>query len=216
MFTGIIEECGRVLATTGSSQLRRFEVSAAKVLEGTQIGDSIAVSGVCLTVVALSKGTFSVEAVPETLRRSSLGARAEGDYVNLERAMTPGRFFGGHYVQGHVDATATIHAVEPDGDSTRVVLALPKVGDTAPLARYFVSKGYATLEGASLTVVDVDDARGLFDIRLIPHTLSAMSFGGQAPGELATGMALNLEIDVVAKYVERFVGRAPAAFPDAL
>lgn len=181
-----------------------LELQAKLALEGTVIGDSIAVNGVCLTVVELSPERFIVEAVPETLARSNLGALAEGDPVNLERAVSSGRTFGGHYVQGHVDGTATIRSIEPEGEARNYEFA---VGED--LLRYLVPKGYVTVDGASLTVVEVrPDA---FTVTLIPHTQTAVVMGAKEPG-----YQVNIEVDVLGKYVERIATAQLARFEERL
>lgn len=205
MFTGIVEEAGQVLAMERTEGLLRMRMSARKTCEGMQIGDSICVSGVCLTAVEIGKEVLTVELVPETLRRSSLGMLEVGSFVNLERAMTLGRFFGGHYVQGHVDCAVTLTELCADGDATLLTFRLDTAGadsNVPPAARYLVPKGYATLDGTSLTLVEV--AGNEFSISLIPHTYNTVTLGGQAPGTLKVGVRVNLEVDVIAKYVERF------------
>lgn len=193
MFTGIVEELGSVRAIDARAGAMRLEIAASTTLEGTAIGNSISVNGVCLTVVAIDHTAFAFEAVPETLRRTNLGALVIGARVNLERAVRDARTFGGHYVQGHVDGTATISARAHDGEAVNLTFAID-----ASLARYLVAKGFVTVDGVSLTVVDV--GRDSFSVTLVPHTQTAVRFGASGPGEV-----VNIEVDVMAKYVERLV-----------
>ncbi|MEC7526094.1 MAG: riboflavin synthase [Myxococcota bacterium] len=194
MFTGIVEEIGRVAAIEKRDALVRLTTEGAVVQHRAQIGDSIAVNGVCLTVVAIEDARLSFEAVPETLRRTNLGQLEVGSPVNLERAATAERPMGGHYVQGHVDATITVRAVAPDGDAREMWFDAPEA-----LLKYVVPKGYVTVDGASLTVVETDAAG--FSVTLVPHTQDHVVFGAASPGYVA-----NFEVDVMAKYVERVVG----------
>jgi riboflavin synthase len=194
MFTGIVEEIGRVAAIEHREGKTRLTVEGALAHVGAQLGDSIAVNGVCLTVVAIEGPRLSFDAVPETLRRTNLGALREASPVDLERAVTGARSMGGHYVQGHIDGVATVRSVRPDGDALEVFFDAPK--DVLP---FVVQKGFIAIDGASLTVVDVDE-RG-FSVTLVPHTRENVIFGDPAPG-----YAANLEVDVMAKYVERIVG----------
>lgn len=194
VFTGIVEEVGRVAAIDKGDALVRLTTESGVVHEGAQLGDSIAVNGVCLTVVAIDGSRLTFEAVPETLRRTNLGALDAGSRVNLERPVSGDRPMGGHYVQGHVDGTLTIRSARPDGDAREVWFDAPRA-----LMRYVVPKGYVTVDGASLTVVATDDAG--FSVTLVPHTQASVVFGDAAPGYVA-----NLEVDVMAKYVERIVG----------
>lgn len=189
MFTGIVEELGSVVAATAS----RLEVRCATVLEGTEVGDSIAVNGCCLTVTDRSDGRFGADVMAETLRRTSLGGLEPGSPVNLERAVAANGRLGGHLVQGHVDATAEVLGVEPDEEWTTLRLALPD-----HLAPYVAEKGSVTLDGVSLTVASVDE--GSFTVALIPHTLSRTTLG-----RAVAGTQVNIEADVVAKYVERLL-----------
>jgi len=193
MFTGIVEEVGRIADIAHGDAMTRLVTESTVAHEGAQIGDSISVNGVCLTVVAIDGATMTFEAVPETLRRTNLGRLEVGSRVNLERAVAAGRPMGGHYVQGHVDATATLRSRTPDGDAYELWLDAP-----AALRPYIVPKGFITVDGASLTVVDTDAAG--FSFTMIPHTRLNVVFGDAAPGYVA-----NLEVDVMAKYVERAV-----------
>ncbi|MGE0790691.1 MAG: riboflavin synthase [Sandaracinaceae bacterium] len=194
MFTGIVEEMGTVVALERRPELLRLSTEGAVVHAGAQLGDSIAVNGVCLTVVAIDGARLAFEAVPETLRKTNLGALDVGAKVDLERPVSTGRPMGGHYVQGHVDGTVTIRSRADDGDALEVWFDAP-----AALMRYVVPKGFVTIDGASLTVVETD-ASG-FSVTLIPHTQKAVVFGEAEPGYVA-----NLEVDVMGKYLERMVG----------
>jgi len=194
MFTGIVEEVGRVRAVLIGTDVVRFDIDGPVVTEGTRHGDSISVNGVCLTAVEVDGGSFSVELVPETLRRSSLAAVAEGTKVNLERAMASGQRFGGHIVQGHVDGVATVVAQHSGDRTAEIVFELP-----AELSRYVVEKGSITVDGVSLTVATLSDDR--FSVALIPTTLADTILGERQPGD-----TVNIEVDVLAKYVERLLG----------
>lgn len=193
MFTGIVEELGTVVALDRGADSARLTLRGPLVTEDATHGASIAVNGVCLTVVEHGDGEFTVDVMAETLNRSSLGALVPGDRVNLERAMAASSRFGGHVVQGHVDGTTTITAREP-GERWEVV----RFGLPADLAPYLVEKGSITVDGVSLTVVDVTD--GSFSVSLIPTTLDLTTLGHRAVGD-----KVNLEVDVLAKYVERLL-----------
>ncbi|WP_030528304.1 riboflavin synthase [Phycicoccus jejuensis] len=193
MFTGIVEELGTVVALDRGADSARLTLRGPLVTEDATHGASIAVNGVCLTVVEHVDGEFTVDVMAETLHRSSLGALAPGDRVNLERAMAASSRFGGHVVQGHVDGTTTITAREP-GERWEVV----RFGLPAALAPYLVEKGSITVDGVSLTVVDVTD--GSFSVSLIPTTLDLTTLGHKGVGD-----PVNLEVDVLAKYVERLL-----------
>ena len=193
MFTGIVEELGTVVDVVGGAESAQLTLDGPLVTQDAAHGASIAVNGVCLTVVEHGAGRFSVDVRAETLARSSLGGLRAGDRVNLERAMAASSRFGGHIVQGHVDGTATIVERTP-GDRWEVVrFTLP-----AALARYVVEKGSITVDGVSLTVSALDDAT--FSVSLIPTTLALTTLGHRGVGEL-----VNLEVDVLAKYVERLI-----------
>ena len=199
MFTGIVEEVGTLVARDEQGDSARLRIRARTVLEDTKLGDSIAVNGVCLTVTDVRDGVWSTDVMAETLRRSSLGALGAGDPVNLERAVTPHTRLGGHLVQGHVDGVGTVLARTP-GEHWEVV----RIGLPPALARYVVEKGSIAVDGVSLTVSAVSaatDEEPWFEVSLIPTTLRETTLGGRAPGD-----AVNLEIDVVAKYVERLMG----------
>lgn len=202
MFTGIVEELGEVVAVEELGDSSRFRLRGPLVTEGAKHGDSIAVNGVCLTVVDTEDGEFTADVMAETLKRSSLGALSAGSRVNLERPMALGGRLGGHLVQGHVDGTGTIVERVPGEHWEIVKIALP-----APLARYVVDKGSITVDGVSLTVVEAGD--DFFTISLIPTTLALTTLGVKRAGD-----PVNLEVDVLAKYVERLLGK-PAAGADA-
>ncbi|MFD3335752.1 riboflavin synthase [Streptomyces sp. NPDC058700] len=194
MFTGIVEELGEVVAVEQLEDASRFRLHGPLVTEGAQHGDSIAVNGVCLTVVESGDGAFTADVMAETLKRSSLGALETGSRVNLERPMAVGGRLGGHIVQGHVDGTGTILERTPSEH-----WELVKVGLPAHLSRYVVEKGSITVDGVSLTVVEVAD--DWFTISLIPTTLDLTTLGIKKSGD-----PVNLEVDVIAKYVERLLG----------
>ena len=193
MFTGIVEELGQVVALEAGVESARLTVAGTLVTSDAVHGASIAVNGVCLTVVEHDSGQFTVDVMAETLARSSLGTLTPGDRVNLERAMAASSRFGGHIVQGHVDGTATISSRTPGERWEVVELTLP-----AGLARYVVEKGSITVDGVSLTVASVDDAS--FRVSLIPTTLALTTLGHKEVGD-----TVNLEVDVLAKYVERLL-----------
>ncbi|MFD4243735.1 riboflavin synthase [Streptomyces sp. NPDC058525] len=193
MFTGIVEELGEVAAVEPLEEASRFRLRGPLVTEGAKHGDSIAVNGVCLTVVDTADGEFTADVMQETLNRSSLGALAVGSRVNLERPMALGGRLGGHLVQGHVDGTGEILSRTPSEHWEIVKVALPD-----HLARYVVEKGSITVDGVSLTVVEA--AADWFTISLIPTTLALTTLGIKK-----TGDPVNLEVDVLAKYVERLL-----------
>ena len=201
MFTGLVEELGTVRERVPSAAGARMVIGCDLVREGLAIGDSVAVNGACLTVVDLPDGAFAVDCVEETLRRTSVGERQPGDRVNLERAMRLGDRLGGHIVQGHVDGTGTIRAFTPEGDGI-----LMSVAAEPGLLRYVVEKGSITVDGVSLTVAS-READG-FTIALIPHTMEATTLNADA-----VGRKVNLEADVLAKYVEALV--RPHVDPEA-
>ena len=193
MFTGIVEELGSVQAVTDLGDAARLSITGPTVTSDARPGDSIAVNGVCLTVVDIVDGAFTADVMLETLRRSSLGAVVPGSPVNLERAARVDSRLGGHIMQGHVDGVATVLAVEPTENWTTVSFALPE-----GLARYVVEKGSIAVDGVSLTVVHVDDES--FSVSLIPTTLAHTTLGTRRPGDV-----VNIEVDVIAKYVERLL-----------
>lgn len=187
MFTGIVEEVGIVRAQSQSG----LTVGAVAVLQGTRIGDSIAVNGVCLTVTTLGSGSFSVDVAPETLRRSNLGLLRPGAQVNLERALSLGGRLGGHLVQGHVDGTGKILSMTRKENSILVRIAAPM-----GVMRYVVEKGFIAVDGMSLTVSEYD--RESFTISIIPFTFQNTNLANRRTGDM-----VNLEVDIIAKYVER-------------
>ncbi|MFF8259772.1 riboflavin synthase [Streptomyces virginiae] len=193
MFTGIVEELGEVSAVEPLREASRFRLRGPLVTEDAKHGDSIAVNGVCLTVVETADGEFTADVMQETLNRSSLGALTKGSRVNLERPMALGGRLGGHLVQGHVDGTGEILSRTPSEHWEIVKVALPQ-----NLSRYVVEKGSITVDGVSLTVVEA--AADWFTISLIPTTLALTTLGIKQPGD-----PVNLEVDVLAKYVERLL-----------
>ena len=189
MFTGIVEEKGVV----GSASAFRLEISCERVMADSDIDSSLAVNGVCLTVVERSGGTLGFDVTPETLSRTSLGRLKPGDPVNLERPLTLSTRLGGHLVQGHVDGLGAVVALEPNEAGATLTIRAPR-----DLMRYVVEKGSISVDGISLTVAAVhgDD----FSVALIPHTLEVTTLGVASPGD-----PVNLEVDVIAKYVEGFL-----------
>jgi riboflavin synthase len=198
MFTGIVEELGSVRGVAHRAGGARVEIAATVVIAGARIGDSIAVNGCCLTVVELGDGWWAADAQIETLERTTLGALAPGDPVNLERPLRLGDRLGGHLVLGHVDGVGEIRGVEarPDG-SAGVTVRAP-----GSLARYLVEKGSVTVDGVSLTITAVHDVDGdaEFGVALVPHTLAVTTLGVRRPGD-----RVNLEADMIAKHVERLL-----------
>ena len=196
MFTGLVEELGTVRAVIPNGTGARLEIEAAIVLADAVLGASIAVNGCCLTAVELAEGWWAADAVEETLRRTSLGALHAGDRVNLERPVRLEDRLGGHIVQGHVDGVGEIAERQtlPDG-STRVVVTAD-----ADILRYVVEKGSIAVDGVSLTVAGVDEKT--FEFALIPHTATVTTLGIKGPGD-----PVNLEVDLLAKYVERLLGQ---------
>ncbi len=196
MFTGIVEELGQMVFSARAGATTRFRFSARIVTAGLSLGDSIAVNGCCLTVVDHDDSSFAIDAVNETLLRTNLGQLQRGDHVNLERPVALGDRLGGHLVQGHVDATGRI--LEP---APHLVIEVPIALDA-----YLVEKGSLAVDGCSLTVVAASS--GVVRIEIIPHTARSTTLGGKGVGEL-----VNLEVDVVAKYVERLLGAdAPSPY----
>lgn len=194
MFTGIVREVGRVASVEGGADGVRIEIDApATAASGVEVGDSIAINGCCLTIVSTSGGRLAFEAVPETLARTALKQLAPNSRVNLEAALRAGDALGGHYVQGHVDGVGRVRSTGPEGEGKRIWIDAPP-----DVLRYVVEKGSITLAGVSLTIAGLDDQG--FAVALIPHTLAETTLG-----ELATGDAVNLEVDVLAKYVERLL-----------
>ena len=193
MFTGLVEEVGRVVGLEAGGMVR-LRVAAKKVLEGTRAGDSVSVNGVCLTANEVEGETLTFHAMPETLRRTSLGELVAGSFVNLERAMTLDRRFGGHIVQGHVDGVGEVLGVHPEGDAE-----IWEFGAPEDVLRYTVEKGSVCVDGISLTVVAVRDAS--FTVSILPQTRANTNLQ-----RLKVGDRVNLEADVIGKYVERLLG----------
>jgi riboflavin synthase len=195
VFTGLIREVGRVASIVGDGDGARLTIDAPQAAAEAKPGDSISVDGVCLTVVSATGSTLAFDAVRETLDRSALGTLDPGSRVNLEPALRAGEPLGGHYVQGHVDGIGSVRSIEAEGDGQRIWFDAP-----ARLLRYVVEKGSITVQGTSLTVAGVDTAG--FAVALIPHTLQHTTLG-----ELVPGRTVNLEVDVLAKYVEKLLPR---------
>ncbi len=194
MFTGIVKALGRVIAMEVHAGGARLEIECPDaLLDGIEIGDSIAVAGVCLTVQARQARRFFADVSHETLAHTNLGRRRPGDRINLEPALRVGQALGGHWVSGHVDGLARLQSTRPDGDSQRLCFQAPRA-----LARYLAIKGSATLDGVSLTVNEVDRHR--FVVNLVPHTLSATTLA-----ELRENDEVNLEVDLIARYLERLL-----------
>ncbi len=193
MFTGIVRELGKVAATDGGAAGLALVVEAPETAAGLVVGDSISINGCCLTAEAIEGSRVSLHAVPETLARSTLGGLSAGDAVNVEPAVRAGEPLGGHYVQGHVDAVGRVQSVEAEGDGLRVVVKAP-----SEVLRYCVEKGSVTIDGVSLTVGELHEDE--IAVALVPHTLQATTLSA-----LVAGQEVNLEADVLAKYVERLL-----------
>jgi riboflavin synthase len=193
VFTGLVEELGRVQAVEERPDGRRLWIAASRVTADASVGDSIACSGCCLTAVAVEPARFAVEAVPETLRRTTLGGWQPGAAVNLERSLRLSDRLGGHLVQGHVDGVGEVRAVAAEGLGRRIALALP-----AGLRRFVAEKGSLSVDGVSLTVAGLTDSG--CEIAYIPHTLAVTSAGGYAPGT-----RVNVEVDLLARYLARLL-----------
>jgi len=193
MFTGLVEALGTVALVRDEPPGKRLVIREAELAAEAKIGESIAVSGCCLTVVAIDGDTLAFEAGPETLSRTVLGGLQAGDAVNLERSLRVGHRLGGHFVTGHVDGLGALDARADEGDWSTFWFRAPR-----PLMAHLVSKGSIAVDGVSLTVVEVEAER--FSVQLIPHTLGATTLGRLLPGD-----AVNLETDLLAKYVERML-----------
>jgi len=193
MFTGIVRELGSVVGADGDEKGVALRIDAPLTAATTGIGDSISIDGVCLTAEAVDDETIRFHAVSETLDRSTLGRLGVGDAVNVEPALRAGEPLGGHIVQGHVDGVGAVRTVERDGEGVRVSFEAPR-----DVLRYCVEKGSITVSGVSLTIAALDDAS--FSVALVPHTLAVTTLG-----TLDVGTAVNLEVDVLAKYVERLL-----------
>ena len=204
MFTGLIERTGTIEAITETDGARQFTIALpdAEFLADAHVGDSISVNGVCLTATDLGERTFAVTAVEETLRRTTLGARKIGDQINLERALRADARLGGHIVQGHVDGVADVVATRPEGESLWITFQPPFA-----LMRYIVEKGSICLDGVSLTVANC--AYNKFSIALIPHSQEKT-----APNAWTPGSRVNVEVDIIAKYVERLTNYTHGAQRD--
>lgn len=193
MFTGIVEELGKIMSVKKGAESCQLEISASKVLENTKIGDSIAVNGICLTVTSLSASSFSADVMAETLRRTSLSSLKSGSFVNLERAMLADGRFGGHIVSGHIDGTGIIKEFKNEGNAVWVT-----VNADMNILKYIVEKGSVAIDGISLTVADVSNS--FFKVSIIPHTQNETTLLMKK-----TGDKVNLECDVIAKYVEKML-----------
>jgi riboflavin synthase len=193
MFTGIVRERGRIAERSGGEGGMRLVVAAPETAAATSVGDSVSIDGCCLTAVIVENGSIAFDAVPETVSRTALAELDAGDEVNLEPALRAGEPLGGHYVQGHVDGVGRVRSVAPEGDGVRVWIDAPR-----DLLRYCVEKGSVAVQGVSLTIAALDEAG--FAVALVPHTLAATTLGS-----LEAEAPVNLEVDVLAKYVERLV-----------
>lgn len=200
MFTGIIEEKGGVRSIKIDGDNARIMIAASVVIEDTKAGDSLSVNGVCLTALDIAADSFAADVSRETLDRSTLGSLAAGSPVNLERAVTPMTRLGGHIVQGHIDGRGTFISATPDGDFWTV-----RIGFPPEFGKYLVYKGSVAVEGISLTVAALGDDH--FDIAVIPKTWELTNLSSLSPGD-----AVNLEADVIAKYVERMLGDRTSEF----
>lgn len=193
MFTGIVEAIGSVARIEALDGGRRFVVECPALTDGMPVGSSVSVQGACLTATSVSASSFMVDLVGETLARTTLGSLRAGDPVNLERAMPAGGRFDGHIVQGHVDGVGTVRQIADEGTGSRLSVSCPPA-----LLRHVVEKGSITVDGVSLTVARIDDEG--FEVALIPHTLAVTTLGSLAPAA-----PVNLEVDILAKYVERLM-----------
>lgn len=197
MFTGIVEELGTVKQVVSGSAWGQIEIAGREVLEGTKLGDSIAVNGVCLTVTNLRSGSFTADVMAETMRRSNLGSLKKGDQVNLERAMAADGRFGGHMVSGHIDGTGVISQMKQEGNAVWVT-----VDTSEELMRLIVEKGSIAIDGISLTVAK--EMPGAFQVSIIPHTGEETTLLKKK-----TGAVVNLENDIIGKYVEKLMRKEP-------
>lgn len=193
MFTGIVEEIGHIRRIQRGDLWVALEISAKKVLNGVKLGDSIAVNGTCLTVTTFSSNSFTVDVMPETMKKTSLDSIKIGSPVNLERAMAAGDRFGGHFVSGHIDGTGTIEEMKPYGNAILV-----KIAASETILRYTIPKGSIAIDGISLTVVNTDSTS--LTVSIIPHTLKETVLQFKNPGNI-----VNLECDMIGKYIERFI-----------
>lgn len=204
MFTGIIEEVGHVKSMHRGAKSFTLEVEANLVMEGTQVGDSIATNGVCLTVTSLTGHGFTADVMPETVQRTALGELTAGSPVNLERALSLQTRLGGHIVSGHIDGTGRVSDLRQDDTALWITIECD-----SRLLRYIIEKGSITIQGVSLTVARVDERS--FAVSLIPHTQAATTLHKVRVGDM-----VNLENDIIAKYVEKLLGVAPSSKPDIM
>ncbi len=195
MFTGIVRERGRLVAVERTGAGVRLTLDAPETAQATAVGDSVSLDGCCLTATAVENGRLTFDAVPETLRRTTLGRLQDGAALNVEPAVRAGESLGGHYVQGHVDAVGRVRSVEPEGDGARIWFEAPR-----EVLRYCAEKGSIAINGVSLTIAEL--AADSFAVALVPHTLAITTLGA-----LVAGDEVNLEVDVLAKYVERLIAR---------
>ena len=196
MFTGIVEECGTVLDVLKNGVSGSVQIQASTVLEGTKTGDSIAVNGVCLTVTKLTKSSFTADVMAETFRRTNLGNLGKNSRVNLERAMAADGRFGGHIVSGHIDGTGVISRIKEEGNAVWIYISAPQ-----SILNLIVEKGSVAVDGISLTVAAVSDKE--FAVSVIPHTRENTALSGKK-----TGAVVNLENDIIGKYVQKLTGTA--------
>ena len=196
MFTGIVEECGTVLDVLKNGVSGSLQIQASTVLEGTKTGDSIAVNGVCLTVTKLTKSSFTADVMAETFRRTNLGSLGKNSRVNLERAMAADGRFGGHIVSGHIDGTGVISRIKEEGNAVWIYISAPQ-----SILNLIVEKGSVAVDGISLTVAAVSDKE--FAVSVIPHTRENTALSGKK-----TGAVVNLENDIIGKYVQKLTGTA--------
>ena len=194
MFTGLVEEIGKIEHITKSTKSSRITIKAKKIMEGLNLGDSICTNGVCLTVTSFDKSRFTVDVMAETIRRSNLKNISPGDDLNLERSLRLGDRLGGHIVSGHIDGVGTIENYEQEDNAVWITIStLPQI------LKYIVQKGSITIDGVSLTVAYVDDS--LFKVSIIPHTKDMTTLLGKKPGD-----EVNLECDMIGKYIEKLLG----------
>lgn len=196
VFTGIVEECGTVLDVLKNGVSGSVQIQASTVLEGTKTGDSIAVNGVCLTVTKLTKSSFTADVMAETFRRTNLGSLGKNSRVNLERAMAADGRFGGHIVSGHIDGTGVISRIKEEGNAVWIYISAPQ-----SILNLIVEKGSVAVDGISLTVAAVSDKE--FAVSVIPHTRENTALSGKK-----TGAVVNLENDIIGKYVQKLTGTA--------
>lgn len=194
MFTGLVEEIGRVESVIKAAKSARINIKAKRVLEGVKLGDSICTNGVCLTVTSFDRGRFSVDVMAETMRRSNLQSLSPGDEVNLERALRVGDRLGGHMVSGHIDGIGTIEGYEQEDNAVWIT-----VSASSDILKYIVQKGSIAIDGVSLTVAYVDDS--VFKVSIIPHTKDITTLLHKKVND-----EVNLECDMIGKYIEKFLG----------